>query len=270
MLLRVGFELTYQVPFDVPVVALLRPHPSRTDDIRAGGGELTVSPLGGRLEPHLDLFGNLADRFLAPAGQVVLTSDLLVEDTGAADLVVPGAGALPILSLPAEALTFLLPSRYCEVELLADVAWRHFGALEPGWAQVQAVCDWVHGHLSYGSAHTSPTMTATGALAAGTGVCRDFQHLAIALCRCLNIPARYVSGWLGDIGIEPDPAPMDFHAWFEVHLDGGWYSFDARHNVPRIGRVPIAKGRDAADVAFTTAFGDAPLTSFVVWADEVP
>lgn len=268
MLLRVGFELTYDVPFDVPVLALLRPHPSRAAAVRPGG-DLQVSPARGTLQPHLDAFGNLADRFLAPAGRVVLSSDLLVEDPSEPDPIVADAAALPVLALPPEALTFLLPSRYCEVELLADVAWGRFGGITPGWAQVQAICDWVHGQLTYGYEQTSPTMTAVSTLAARSGVCRDFQHLAIALCRCLNIPARYVSGWLGDIGIEPDGRPMDFHAWFEVHLDGGWYAFDARHNVPRIGRVPMAKGRDAADVAFTTAFGDAPLTSFLVWADEV-
>lgn len=164
----------------------------------------------------------------------------------------------------------LLPNRYCEVDLLGDIAWKRFGHLRPGWSLVQAVCDWVHEELTYGYEHARPTMTAVEALAAGAGVCRDYQHLAITACRCLNIPARYVSGWLGDIGIDPVETPMDFHAWFEVRLEGGWYPFDARHNVPRAGRVAMARGRDAADVAFTTAFGDAPLSGFRVWADEEP
>lgn len=267
MLLRVGFELRYAVSFDMPMLALLRPHPSRSDDVRPGG-VLAVEPLAGELASHLDGFGNVADRFLATAGEVVLRSDLLVADHGRPDPVVPSARSVPVLALPADALTFLLPSRYCEVELLADLAWERFGGLEPGWAQVQAICDFVHGELSYDYLRTSPTLTAVGALDARAGVCRDFQHLAIALCRCLNIPARYVSGWLCDIGVEPDGVDMDFHAWFEVYLAGGWHTFDARHNVPRIGRVAMAKGRDAADVAFTTAFGDAPLASFRVWADE--
>jgi transglutaminase-like putative cysteine protease len=267
VLLRVGFELRYTVPSDVTVVALLRPHPSRDGDVRAGGG-LTVTPLDQPLVPYLDAFGNVADRFVARAGEVVLSSDLLVEDHGAPDPVVPGAGVVAVMDLPPADLHFLLPSRYCEVDLLGDTAWELFGGITPGWAQVQAVCDWVHEQLTYGYEHARSTMTAVDALAAAAGVCRDYQHLAITLCRCLNIPARYVSGWLGDIGIEPVDTPMDFHAWFEARLDGGWYPFDARHNVPRIGRIPMARGRDAADVAFTTAFGDAPLTSFTVWADE--
>jgi len=266
--LRVGFEIGFQIPQDVVVVALLRPHPSRTADVRPGG-ELSAHSLDRPLVPHLDAFGNLADRFLARAGPVVLRSDLLVEDDGRPDPVLPAVGASPLESLPVEDLAFLLPSRYCEVDLLGDTAWANFGHLAPGWGQVQAVCDWVHATLTYGYEHASPTMTAAQALAARAGVCRDFQHLAITICRCLNLPARYVSGWLGDIGIEPVPTPMDLHAWFEVRLADGWYAFDARHNVPRAGRVAMAKGRDAADVAFTTAFGDAPMTTFEVWADEV-
>lgn len=269
MLLRVGYDLVYRVTQDTAVLALLRVHPSRAGDVRSGDA-LSVAPLAEPLAPHLDAFGNLADRFLLQAGEVTLTCDLVVDDDGAPDQIVPEAMALPVLALPTDVLPFLLPSRYCEVDLLGDTAWGRFGGIEPGWAQVQAVCDWVHGQLTYGYEHASSTLTATGALAAGTGVCRDYQHLAISLCRCLNIPARYVSGWLGDIGVEPDGVDMDFHAWFEVYLEGGWYAFDARHNVPRIGRVAMARGRDAADVAFTTAFGDAPITSFSVWAEEAP
>lgn len=268
MRLRVGFELVYRVPRDVDVIALLRPHPSRAGDV-APGGELSVSNLTEAPVPYLDAFANLADRFVAGAGEVVLRSDLVVDDDGVGDPVVPDAGTVPVAELPTEDLVFLLPSRYCEVDLLGDTAWKLFGGLPSGWAQVQAICDWVHGELTYGYEHARPTMTAVDALAARAGVCRDFQHLAVTMCRCLNIPARYVSGWLGDIRIDPVDTPMDFHAWFEARLDGGWYPFDARHNVPRIGRVAMAKGRDAADVAFTTAFGDAPLRSFTVWADEV-
>lgn len=175
-----------------------------------------------------------------------------------------------VANLPKDTLQYLLSSRYCEVELLSEVAWALFGSTEPGWARVQAVCDWVHANIQYGYEHTHTSKTAHEVYKARTGVCRDFAHLAITLCRRLHIPARYATGYLGDIGVPPQPTPMDFHAWFEVFLGGKWHTFDARHNVPRIGRILMARGRDATDVALTTSFGATQLEKFAVWTAEIP
>lgn len=167
-------------------------------------------------------------------------------------------------------LPFLLPSRYCEADRLGPFAWSRFGQIPPGWGRVQAVCDYVHGHLRFNYEQARATRTALEAWEEGVGVCRDFTHLAITLCRCLNIPARYATGYLGDIGVPADPAPMDFSAWFEVWLGGRWFTFDARHNQRRIGRLVMARGRDAADCALTTTFGPHILRTFKVRTDEVP
>jgi transglutaminase-like putative cysteine protease len=212
----------------------------------------------------------MCGRLVAPAGTLRLTNDLLVWDSGERDPVPVNAVQHPVEELPAECLQFLLPSRYCEVDLLNDRAWELFGATAPGWERVTAVLDWVHTNVRYGYEFARPTKTALDVHSEGTGVCRDFQHLAITFCRALNIPARYASGYLGDIGIPPVPIAMDFHAWFEVYLGGRWYPVDARHNVPRIGRVLMARGRDATDTALTTAFGSSKLLNFKVWSDEVP
>jgi transglutaminase-like putative cysteine protease len=174
-----------------------------------------------------------------------------------------------VSELPPDALPFLRPSRYCETDLLADFAWANFGAINGGWARVQAVCDFVHARLRFSYPQARPTRTANEALAEGVGVCRDFTHLAVALCRCLNIPARYCNGYLGDIGVPPDPAPMDFNAWFEAFLGGRWFTFDARHNQPRIGRILISRGRDAADIPMIATFGSHRLTRFTVVTEEI-
>jgi len=218
---------------------------------------------------YLDNFGNRCTRVVAPAGAVRILSDAVIADTGAPDEVDWNASQHPVEELPHETLRFLLGSRYCETDLLSDIAWRQFGNVAPGWAKVQAICDFVHGHLQFGYQHARPTKTAWDAYSERRGVCRDFAHLAIALCRCMNIPARYCTGYLGDIGVPPVDAPMDFSGWFEAFLGGRWYTFDARHNTPRIGRVPIAYGRDAADVAISTSFGTSYLTQFRVWTDAV-
>jgi transglutaminase-like putative cysteine protease len=207
---------------------------------------------------------------VAPPGPLEISTDALVVDSGLPDPVEPGAREHEVADLPHDALVFLLGSRYCETDRLMQDAWARFGKTPPGWARVQAICDFVHSHVRFGYQHARATKTAAEVAVERQGVCRDFAHLAITLCRCMNIPARYCTGYLGDIGVPPEPDPMDFSAWFEVYLGGRWYSFDARHNTPRIGRIVMARGRDAADVAISTTFGPNLLKRFVVHTDEVP
>jgi transglutaminase-like putative cysteine protease len=221
------------------------------------------------LRGYRDGFGNWCTRLVAPAGKLRISADTVVNDSGALDPVAPAAEQLPVEALPEEVLVFLLGSRYCETDLLSDTAWKLFGDGPTGWARVQAVCNFVHQHIRFGYEHANPTKSALGVYNEGRGVCRDYAHLAIALCRCLNIPARYCTGYLGDIGVPPMNAPMDFAGWFEAYLGGQWYTFDPRNNVPRIGRILIARGRDAADAAINTTFGENTLDSFVVRTDEV-
>ncbi len=267
MLIHLGYELIFETTSPVPTLAYLYTHPSRRDSLR-GPDRLRTEPEV-PIQEFTDWFGNHAGRLVLPAGRTRLWNDTVVEDSGRPDEVNPEARQLPVEALPLEALRYLLPSRYCEVDRLSDLAWQLFGQTPPGWPRVQAVCDWVHGHIEFGYGYARPTKTAYDVYQEGKGVCRDFMHLAVTLCRCLNIPARYATGYLGDIGVPPAPSPMDFSAWFEVYLDDRWYTFDARHNVPRIGRVLMAVGRDAADVALTTTFGAAQLAKFTVWTDEV-
>ena len=215
------------------------------------------------------MFGNVCTRVMAPPGVVEFKADFEIYDSGKPDEVVPNARQHPIEELPDDALVFLLGSRYCDTQSLSDFAWRTFGASKPGWARVQAICDFVHNHIKFGYPYARDDRTASDAHRERVGVCRDFAHLAITLCRCMNIPARYCTGYLGDIGVPPDTAPMDFSAWFEVFLDGRWLTFDARHNRPRIGRILIAYGRDAADVAISTSFGSSKLTRFKVVTEEL-
>jgi len=231
--------------------------------------ELTVRPIV-PVDDYIDCFGNRCTRFVARRGPVRLYNSTLIEDSGEPDAVNWLAREIPVERLPPETLIHLLSSRYCEVDLLSDTAAQMFGGLPKGWPRVQAVCDWVHDHVTFGYGYARPTRTALEVFNERVGVCRDFQHLAITFCRCLNIPARYATGYLGDIGVPPVPCPMDFSAWFEVYLENRWWTFDARHNTPRIGRVLMATGRDAADVAITTSFGSANLRKFEVVTDEVP
>jgi transglutaminase-like putative cysteine protease len=217
----------------------------------------------------VDSFGNICTRVLAPAGTLRLASSTVVEDSGLPDPVSPGAREVPVEDLPPETLRFLMASRFCEVDLLSPLAVELFGALPRGWSRVQAICDWIHSRVTFSYPHARPTRTALDVFTERVGVCRDFQHLAITFCRCLNIPARYATGYLGDIGVPPSPSAMDFSAWFEVFLEDRWWTFDARHNEPRIGRVLIATGLDATDVAITTSFGNARLSHFEVVTDEI-
>jgi len=221
------------------------------------------------LTVYRDGFGNRCTRLVAPHGLIRITTDALINDRGIPDPLVPDAIQHNVESLPEDTLVYLLGSRYCDTDNLADIAWNLFGAIHPGWARVQAICDFVHRHLEFGYEYARPTKTASEAYNERQGVCRDFAHLAISLCRCVNIPARYCTGYLGDIGVPRANMPMDFSGWFEAYLGGCWYVFDARHNTSRIGRVLIARGRDAADVAISMSFGPTSLTGFRVWTDEV-
>jgi transglutaminase-like putative cysteine protease len=267
MLIRAGYEIAYDCPAPTPMTLLVSVRPERLADL--------VTPQNIAADPHLpleqfsDLYGNIAHRLVAPAGVTRFTADFLIHDGGVPDAIVPDAVQHPVEDLPTETLIYLLGSRYCETQLFDQMAWSTFGPVAAGWARVQAIVDYVHEHISFGYPHARPTRTAAEAHQEGRGVCRDFAHLAITLCRCMNIPARYCTGYLGDIGIPPVDFPMDFSAWFEVWLGGAWRTFDARHNTPRIGRIPMAYGRDAADVAITTSFGAAWLHTFKVVTDEV-
>lgn len=268
VLIRLGYELGFDLPAPTVMTTLLHVHPSRTADLREPD-VLQVDP-DVRIEPFVDHFGNLATRIPLPGGPVRLRGSTLIEDSGAPDAVDVQARQLPVEELPPETLRFLMASRFCEVDLLSPVALELFGHVPPGWARVQAICDWVHSRVAFSYAHARPTRTALDVFTERIGVCRDFQHLAVTFCRCLNVPARYAAGYLGDIGVPAAPTPMDFSAWFEVFLGGRWRTFDARHNRPRIGRILMAVGRDATDVAITTTFGPATLAGFRVITEPLP
>lgn len=268
MLIRLGYDIIFETPLDVPVVALLNVHPSRVPNLLEPDFVKIEPPQN--VETYYDTFGNFCTRFVAPAGQVRLSNSTLIYDSGQPDPINIGAREIPVQDLPHDVLRYLLNSRYCEVDRMSSVAAELFGGVPRGWNRVQAVCSWVHEKVTFGYEFANPTKTALDVLAERRGVCRDFQHLAITLCRALNIPARYATGYLGDIGVPVSPVPMDFSAWFEAYLEDRWWTFDARHNQPRIGRVLTAVGRDAADVAITTSFGTANLKKFTVVTDEVP
>jgi transglutaminase-like putative cysteine protease len=267
MQIRIGYELVYNFPQPTPIILTLNVHFSRAADV-VRPDQLTSSP-SIPFVSYRDSFGNWCSRVVAPAGRVRFSADGVVNDTGTPDIVAPQAQQHTIQDLPEETLLFLLGSRYCETDRLSETAWKLFSGTPPGWARVQAICDFVHQHITFGYCHARSTKTAWEVFNERKGVCRDFAHLAIAFCRCMNIPARYCTGYLGDIGIPPVDSPMDFAAWFEVYLGGTWYTFDPRNNVPRIGRILIARGRDATDVAIATTFGPATLESFRVVTDEM-
>lgn len=267
MLIRLGYDLIFETPCEVAMVALLNVHPSRASDLREPD-VLHVEP-SIQVDRYTDCFGNLCSRFTAPAGSIRLHSSTLITDAGTGDDQDWNVPEIPIGQLPTDTLKYLLASRYCEVDLLSNTAAELFGNLPPGYGRVQAICDWVCSKVRFGYNFARPTRTALEVYTERVGVCRDFQHLAVTLCRCLNIPARYVTGYLGDIGVAPAPYPMDFSAWFEAYLGGRWWTFDARHNCSRQGRVLMAIGRDAADVALTTSFGTATLKKFFVVSDEI-
>jgi transglutaminase-like putative cysteine protease len=267
MEIKVGFEIAYTAAQPTPMVIMLGIHPSRFADI-VGTDSVTAEPYA-PIGFYRDSFGNVCGRLVAPAGGVTLKGHAVVRDSGLPDVVMPTAQQWPIDQLPDDVLLYLMPSRYCETDKLTDIAWSLFSKTGPGWARVQAIVDFVHGHVAFGYEHASFMKSAHDVYEQRAGVCRDFAHLALTFCRCMNIPARYCTGYLGDIGVPKDPAPMDFSGWFQAYLSGQWYTFDARHNHPRIGRVLMGTGRDAADVALTTSFGRMDLAKFVVVTDEV-
>jgi transglutaminase-like putative cysteine protease len=265
--IKIGYEFVYNFPQPTPMILTTSVHYSRASDI--------VIPDHMKTEPSVpitayrDGFGNWCNRIVAPAGRMRISASGVVKDSGLHDVVVPSAMQHPVEELPEETLVFLLGSRYCETDVLSQAAWNLFGNSAPGWARVQAICDFVHNHIAFNYQNSNPTRTAWQSFNERTGVCRDYAHLAIAFCRCLNIPARYCTGYLGDMGTLPPYGVGDFAAWLDVYLGGRWYTFDPRNNVPRIGRVLIARGRDASDVAITTTFGPNTLESFQVFTDEV-
>lgn len=267
MMIRLGYDIQFETTGEVPIVTLLNVHPSRTRDLREVD-QLGIDPPT-RFERYLDSFGNTACRLLAPSGKIRFYNSTLIEDSGQPDLECLDAAEIPVDQLPFDVLPYLMNSRYCEVDLLSNTAAELFWNAPRGWNRVQAVCDWVHSKVTFGYEFSNPIRTALGVYTERVGVCRDFQHLAITFCRALNIPARYATGYLGDIGVIVAPSPMDFSAWFEVYLGNRWWTFDARHNIRRIGRVLMATGRDATDCAITTSFGRARLVHFQVTTDEV-
>ncbi|KAA6461082.1 transglutaminase family protein [Acidobacteria bacterium AB60] len=266
MQIRIGYQIEFDVHAVTPMVALLHVHPSRERDLLEPD-TLRIEP-GVEATEYLDGFGNRCTRFVAQPGPLRLANSTLIEDSGLPDQVDLHAREVPVGEVPSEYLCYLLNSRYCEVDRFANIAYELFGHVNPGWARVQAICDWVHGKVAFGYPHARPTKSALDVYTERVGVCRDFQHLAITFCRAMNIPARYATGYLGDIGV-PKGGAMDFSAWFEVYLGDRWWTLDARHNQPRIGRVLMAVGRDASDVAITTSFGQTTLTQFSVVTDEV-
>jgi len=267
MRIRSGYKITYDCPAPVPILLTLSVHPSRRDDLETADWVRTDPVVDVR--QYYDTFGNICSRVLAPAGRFVLSADFIIQDSGSVDEYAPGATQIAVHNLPDDVLVYLLGSRYCETDRLIQLAWDLFGATPLGWPRVQAIVDYVHRHIRFDYQHARPTKGAFEAHEERQGVCRDYAHLAIALCRCMNIPARYCTGYLGDIGV-PVVGVMDFSAWFEVYLGDRWYVFDARNNQPRIGRILMARGRDANDVAIANTFGTAFLADFQVTSEKMP
>jgi len=266
MQIRVGYELIYECPQPTPMILTLNIHYTRVSDLVVADNIITnpSTPIAA----YRDGFGNWCSRIVVSSGATRISADALINDDGLPDAVVPTARQHPVDELPAETLVFLLGSRYCETDCLSEKAWSLFGQTTPGWPRVQAICDFVHRHIQFDYLQARATRTALEAFHERVGVCRDYTHLAVAFCRCMNIPARYCTGYLGDIGVPASPEPMDFSAWLEAYLGGRWHTFDPRNNIPRIGRVLIAQGRDAADVPLSNAFGPNLLKGFRVWTEE--
>lgn len=268
MKMRVGYEMVYSCEQPTPILLTLNVHSSRVADLLAPDQIVTHPAIP--LRAYLDLFGNWISRLMLPAGDTLISNDALIYDDGEPDRISPNAQQFQVQTLPDETLIYLLGSRYCETDILSNEAWRLFGNGPTGWQRVQAICDFVHNHIEFGYEHARNTMTAAEVYDKRKGVCRDYTHLAVAFCRCLNIPARYCTGYLSDIGQPPPYAEMDFAAWLEAYLDGEWHTFDPRNNKRLIGRILIARGRDAADVSLSNSFGETHLKRFLVRADEVP
>jgi transglutaminase-like putative cysteine protease len=266
MLIRFGYEIAINCWSQTPIVTELSVEDGRKGDMRVP--EVFSSNPDLKSSTYRDVFGSVCRRFIAPAGDLTLRSDAVIEDSGRVDPCAPDAQQVPVQDLPDDCLLYLMGSRYCETDRLSQIAWTLFGETPPGWGRVQAICDFVHDRIVFNYQSARSTRTAFDAYQERVGVCRDYAHLAVAFCRCMNIPARYVNGYLGDIGV-PVVDPMDFSAWIEVYLGDRWWTFDPRNNIPRIGRIVLARGRDAADVAMLSSFGPHILNSFQVWAFEV-
>ncbi len=268
MLIKLGFDIALRVSSPTAIVYALHVHPSRQKDL--------LGPENFRIEPEMpiheftDVFGNRCGRIAVDAGLVRFTNNAVIRDNGQLNSIAPDASYADVRELPLDTLPYIQPSRYCDADsVLLDIAWANFGQIMGGWNKVQAICDFVHGSLQFDYLRARANRTALQTYLEGTGVCRDYTHLAITLCRALNIPARYCTGYLGDIGVPLDPAPMDFSAWFEAYVGGQWYSFDPRHNTRRVGMVPMAKGKDAGDCALTTVFSQHSVETFHVTTYEV-
>ncbi|WP_237480467.1 transglutaminase-like domain-containing protein [Lichenibacterium dinghuense] len=268
MRIRLGCEMAFQLPNPTPIIMMLNVHHSRAGDLDSPD-RIAVEPAV-PIEGFRDGFGNWCTRVMAPAGRFAIRVDGVIRDAGDWDAVDTAAVQHRVEDLPTDVLGFLLPSRYCESDALSNEAWRLFGHTAPDWHRAKAIVDFVHGHIAFNYQNARNTRTAAEAYAEGTGVCRDFAHLAVAFCRAMNIPTRYCTGYISDIGLPPPYAPGDFAAWMECYLGGRWHMFDPRNNAPRKGRVLMAYGRDAADVALTHTFGSSWLQEFRVWTDEVP
>ena len=268
MQLRIGYELIYSFPQATPIILVVNVHESRVDDLLAPDQLHTEPSIP--ITSYRDAFGNDCKRIIAPAGRLRLTADTVIRDNGQPDVIAPAAWQHFVEDLPDEFLVFLLGSRYCDTDLLSQTAWQLFSNTIPGYPRVQAICNYVHNHIAFNYQNARSTRSASEAFNERTGVCRDYAHLAIAFCRCMNIPARYCTGYLSDLGTPPPHAAGDFAAWFEAWIGGRWQLFDPRNNVPRLGRVLMARGRDAPDVAIATTFGPNNLESFKVWTDELP
>jgi transglutaminase-like putative cysteine protease len=264
---KVGYELVYECVQPTPMILLLRIHPSMVTS-PVVPDPIATTPFV-PISTFRDGFGNICTRIVAPPGPIRISTDAIIRCSAEPDKVAASARQVPVQSLPEETLMFLLGSRYCETDRLSQAAWDLFGKTSEGWARVQAICDYVHRHITFGYEHASSMKSALEAFQQGKGVCRDYAHLAIAFCRCMNIPARYCTGYLSDIGVPPPHSPMDFAGWFEAYLDGQWYTFDPRNNQPRVGRILIARGRDASDAAISSTFGPNTLKQFKIWTDEV-
>jgi transglutaminase-like putative cysteine protease len=267
MLIRAGYEIRFEATAPAAMLAMLSIHPSRNKDLKTPQRILAAPDVP--IYDYVDAYGNICTRLSVPPGGVTLSADFVVEDGGEPDVRAPDVLQMAVEDLPDDVLIYLLGSRYCETDRLMQMAWAEFGHIRSARDRVEMIVGFVHNHITFGYEHARPDKTAWNGYQERQGVCRDFAHLAVTLCRCMNIPARYCTGYLGDIGIAVSDAPMDFSAWFDVFIDGEWYTYDARHNIPRIGRILMARGRDATDTALTTNFGPAVLTSFVVRCEEV-
>jgi transglutaminase-like putative cysteine protease len=268
MLIQLGFDIALQVSSPTAITCALRVHPSRENDLLAPENFLIEPAMS--VHDFIDVFGNRCSRLSVNAGLVRFTNSAVIHDNGLLNAIAPEAPYTDVRDLPLDTLPFIQPSRYCDADsILLDIAWANFGHISGGWNKVQAICDFVHSSLQFDYLRARSNRTALQTYQEATGVCRDFTHLAITLCRALNIPARYCTGYLGDIGVPLDPAPMDFAAWFEAYVGGDWYTFDPRHNTRRIGMIPMAKGKDAGDCALTTVFSLHTLETFNVTAYQL-